>query len=90
MLADVAFSLNLGRKPLPVRQAFVCRTHDEALAALADPVPPPVRLDPGVSHSVVFLFRVRGKPTPISGTNFTGKKIASVRKSIVAVTLWFP
>jgi acyl transferase domain-containing protein len=58
-LADVAFTLNVGRKTLPVRQSFVCTNTDEALAALSKGKP--VHCDSAKSHAVVFLFPGQGK-----------------------------
>ncbi len=66
-LADVAFTLNMGRKPLPVRQSVVCSDRNEALAALSDGRQKPVALETGVRHSVVFLFPGQGKAYPELG-----------------------
>jgi len=74
-LADVAFTLNSGRKALPVCQAFVCRTRDEALAALADPAIRPVRVDPGIGRSVVFLFPGQGKAYANLGQELYRKEV---------------
>jgi amino acid adenylation domain-containing protein len=62
-LPDIAFTLNAGRKSLPVRQSFVCRNHDEAVSALSSTkaADPPVHLGSTTSHSVVFLFPGQGK-----------------------------
>jgi amino acid adenylation domain-containing protein len=60
-LADVAFTLNSGRKPLSVRDSFICTDHQDAITALRSGEGRPVRLDAGISRSLVFLFPGQGK-----------------------------
>ncbi|HXB23008.1 MAG TPA: amino acid adenylation domain-containing protein, partial [Candidatus Solibacter sp.] len=62
-LADVAFTLNIGRKALPVRQSFICANNEDALAALSNGHAgnKPAHLASDISHSVVFLFPGQGK-----------------------------
>ena len=62
-LTDVAFTLNAGRKPLPVRQSFVCSSREEAIALLSSgrAEDKPIYLAPAVSRSIVFLFPGQGK-----------------------------
>ncbi len=61
--ADVAYTLQVGRKAFPVRQAFLCRDRQEALEVLANPNPE--RSWTGSSRdgrSVVFLLSGEGGP----------------------------
>ena len=60
-LADVAYTLNTGRKAFPVRQAFVCGTRDEASRGLAAEGLSPVELAGDAGPSTVFLFPGQGK-----------------------------
>lgn len=62
-LADVAFTLNTGRKEFPVRQSFLCSNREEAIAALASTQTKnkPVRLPSEVRQSVVFMYPGQGK-----------------------------
>ena len=59
-LADAAFTLQTGRSPLELRQAFVCEDRDEALRIL-DPAarPAPSRSEP-VPSKMVFMFTGQG------------------------------
>ena len=67
--ADVAFTLNSGRKPLAVRDSVVCTDHEEAISALRSGKARPVHLDAGVTQSVVFLFPGQGKAYTELGRN---------------------
>ncbi len=57
-LADVAYTLQVGRRVFEHRRALVCRDHDEALRLLAAPDRAPVRTaqQAPLSRSVAFLF----------------------------------
>ena len=55
-LADLAFTLNSGRKSLATRQTIVCASREEAVSALLPGKGRPIQVDPSVSPSVVFLF----------------------------------
>lgn len=57
-LADVAWTLQVGRKPLAYRRALVAANRQEALAQLAKPTRA-VRAEPG-ERPVVFLFPGQG------------------------------
>ncbi len=59
-LADVAYSLHVGRRRLDARDAFVVRSREQALDALArDPVTA-APLDRDAAPSVVFMFPGQG------------------------------
>lgn len=57
-LADVAWTLQVGRKPLAYRRSLVVSGHQQALTRLARPVEA-VRTEPG-EHPVVFLLPGQG------------------------------
>lgn len=61
-LADMAYTLQIGRKPLPYRRMALCRDHDDALTVLTGG--DPKRLFDGVTtaakHSVTFMFSGQG------------------------------
>ncbi|GHE06683.1 polyketide synthase [Streptomyces alanosinicus] len=64
-LADVAHTLQTGRTAFPHRAAVVCRTKDEAIAALDRPAEPVLR--PGSMNRdrvVAFLFPGQGAQRP--------------------------
>lgn len=66
-LADVAFTLQSGRKPLAQRRAVVCRDRDEAVAALSAPNDAaPAKHEPA-DRPVVFLFPGQGAQYPNMG-----------------------
>ena len=56
-LADVAWTLQTGRRGFPLRRAVVARDRDEAVAALSRPQPARQALD---NPSVAFLFPGQG------------------------------
>ena len=60
-LADLAFTLNAGRKSLPARYAFVCTNREEAILGFNAEVKKPQAVDANVTPSVVFLFPGQGK-----------------------------
>ena len=57
-LADVAYTLQVGRKPMELRRLAVCSTPGEAAALLADPDPENRRTfkTAGENRPVVFMF----------------------------------
>jgi acyl transferase domain-containing protein/NAD(P)-dependent dehydrogenase (short-subunit alcohol dehydrogenase family)/acyl carrier protein len=59
-LADIAFTLNVGRRDFAFRQSFVCNNTEDAIAALTDSKEKPVRTL-AQERPVVFLFPGQGK-----------------------------
>ncbi len=61
-LADVAFTLQRGRRHFPHRLAVACRNHADAQALLTGPISARLNLGkaPAVSPSVVFMFPGQG------------------------------
>jgi amino acid adenylation domain-containing protein len=59
-LADVAFTLNVGRRDFAFRQSFVCANAEDAIAALTSSKERPVRAV-AQERPVVFLFPGQGK-----------------------------
>jgi amino acid adenylation domain-containing protein len=61
-LADVAYTLQVGRKELKQRQMLVCRDHDDALTVLAgdDPTRILAQMQERADRPVVFLFPGQG------------------------------
>lgn len=61
-LADVAYTLQVGRQAFEHRRMVVCQTADEAIATLQTPTTPPVltHQQPEVSRSITFLFPGQG------------------------------
>jgi amino acid adenylation domain-containing protein len=59
-LADVAFTLNSGRRAFPLRQSFVCANTEEAIATLSNSKEKTVRANE-LQRPVVFLFPGQGK-----------------------------
>lgn len=61
-LADVAYTLQVGRRVFDYRRMVVCQTVEEAIAALQAPTAPPVltHQQPDISRSVAFLFPGQG------------------------------
>ena len=59
-LADIAFTLNAGRRDFAFRQSFVCANAEDAIAALTDSKEKPVRAL-AQERPVVFLFPGQGK-----------------------------
>jgi phthiocerol/phenolphthiocerol synthesis type-I polyketide synthase E len=57
-LADVAWTLQVGRQQHALRRFAVCTTPSEAIAALADPAPPAIARDG--APRVVFMFPGQG------------------------------
>jgi phthiocerol/phenolphthiocerol synthesis type-I polyketide synthase E len=68
-LADVAFTLQAGRRRHPHRLALVCRDRADAVEALRDPPPSRSvrRHDPALGRPVVFLFPGQGAQHPGMG-----------------------
>ncbi len=68
-LADVAFTLQCGRRAMPYRRTLVATNHKEAVDLLRNPLPPAVKQGfwDGLSHqrSLTFLF-------PGGGSQFLG------------------
>lgn len=63
-IADVAFTLNAGRVPLPFRTSVVCRSHDDAIAALEKMERNEAQIasvSASVRPSLVFLLPGQGK-----------------------------
>jgi amino acid adenylation domain-containing protein len=59
-LADIAFTLNVGRRDFAFRQSFVCNNTEDAIAALTSSKENPVRAL-AQERLVVFLFPGQGK-----------------------------
>ncbi|MDY7023049.1 MAG: type I polyketide synthase, partial [Cyanobacteriota bacterium] len=61
-LADVAFTLQVGRQAFNHRRILVCRTCEQAITALENPQPPNVFTQKRLpqSRSVVFMFSGQG------------------------------
>jgi acyl transferase domain-containing protein/acyl carrier protein/NAD(P)-dependent dehydrogenase (short-subunit alcohol dehydrogenase family) len=59
-LADIAFTLNAGRKDFAFRQSFVCANPEDAIAALTNVKDKPFRLL-AQERPVIFLFPGQGK-----------------------------
>jgi polyketide synthase PksJ len=59
-LADIAFTLNAGRRDFAFRQSFVCANAEEAIAALTEFREKPVHVGTQ-ERPVVFLFPGQGK-----------------------------
>src|SRR5580765_6309258 len=59
-LADIAFTLNAGRRDFAFRQSFVCAAAEDAIASLASSKEKPVRAI-AQERPVVFLFPGQGK-----------------------------
>jgi phthiocerol/phenolphthiocerol synthesis type-I polyketide synthase E len=61
-LADVAYTLQLGRRDLPYRRVMVCRDTAEAMHLLANPLDPAVRTARAdrPARDVIFLFPGQG------------------------------
>ena len=59
-LADIAFTLNAGRRDFAFRQSFVCANAQDAIAALTESKEKPVRAV-AQERPVVFLFPGQGK-----------------------------
>ena len=62
-LADVAYTLQAGRRAWPYRRIVVCQSLDEAVTCLEKPVAPTVRsaqVAPNAAPGVVFLFSGQG------------------------------
>ncbi len=58
-LADVAYTLQLGRAQLPLRRAVSCASHAQAVAALSAPAPA-VSAAPAAKPRVTFMFPGQG------------------------------
>jgi acyl transferase domain-containing protein len=63
-LADVAFTLALGRPALRARRILVGSDHDEVIRALADPARLATRNDPPGARPIAFLFPGQGSQHP--------------------------
>lgn len=61
-LADVAYTLQIGRKRFDYRRAWVCHDRESALAALqgADPAHQIISAGPDLDRTIVFLFSGQG------------------------------
>jgi len=61
-LADVGYTLQVGRQRFEHRRMVVCQTSEEAIAALQAPTTPPVltHAQPDVSPALAFLFPGQG------------------------------
>jgi len=61
-LADVAFTLQTGRKTLNYRRMFVCRNTENAIAGLENPDPGHVQsvFQEAISRDIVFMFSGQG------------------------------
>jgi malonyl CoA-acyl carrier protein transacylase/NAD(P)-dependent dehydrogenase (short-subunit alcohol dehydrogenase family) len=59
-LADIAFTLNAGRRDFAFRQSFVCANAEDAIAALTSSKEEPVRAV-AQERPVIFLFPGQGK-----------------------------
>jgi phthiocerol/phenolphthiocerol synthesis type-I polyketide synthase E len=59
-VADVAYTLQVGRRHWPYRRAAVCRNHDEACAVLAATDRLSTARTPAVTREVVFMFTGQG------------------------------
>ena len=57
-LADVAFTLQVGRRRFPHRRFVVCRSVEEGVAALRQPLAKPVvsRIDEACERTIAFMF----------------------------------
>lgn len=66
-LADVAYTLHAGRKPLDHRRALVCRDHDEAAAACASKQGAITASARSTEPKVAFLFPGQGAQYPNMG-----------------------
>ena len=66
-LADVAYTLMVGRRAFAHRRILVCRTRDEAIAALAAQTGLLTSSAESTQHPVVFLFPGQGAQYPHMG-----------------------
>ncbi|MBF2003590.1 MAG: type I polyketide synthase, partial [Synechococcales cyanobacterium M58_A2018_015] len=64
-LADVAYTLQIGRRPFPHRRVILCDSHEQALQALAHPQPAVIA--PATPPPVAFLFPGQGSQYPNMG-----------------------
>jgi amino acid adenylation domain-containing protein len=67
-LADVAFTLNSGRRAFPLRQSFICANTEEAIATLSSSKEKTVHANE-LERPVVFLFPGQGKAYADLGTD---------------------
>lgn len=67
-LADVAYTTQAGRSRFTYRQAFVCRTLDEAVRRLETPAAPPVEPVPSEGGSPALVMMFPGQGTPVVDT----------------------
>ena len=79
-LADVAYTLQIGRKPFPHRRAVVCATREEAITLLTKPEPREKtewqRRVPATAPTVAFMF-------PGQGSQYVGMGSALYRNEPV-------
>jgi acyl transferase domain-containing protein/NAD(P)-dependent dehydrogenase (short-subunit alcohol dehydrogenase family) len=68
-LADVSFTLAVGRRAFPERYAIVCNSHDEAVAKLRVRLPSPV-VAPRSKARAAFLFSAEHSPEVHSCSEF--------------------
>jgi len=66
-LGDVAYTLQLGRKPFAYRRAFVCRDSADAVVALLDPKRALTANEPAKRRDVAFMFPGQGTQHPQMG-----------------------
>jgi amino acid adenylation domain-containing protein len=59
--ADVGFTLNVGRKTLPIRQGFAVASREDVISHLRDKEAKSTYVPSNASRSIVFLFPGQGK-----------------------------
>ena len=83
-LADVAFTLQVGRRRFPHRRFVVCRSVEEGVAALRQPLAKPVvsRIDEACERTIAFMFPGRVRNTSGWHAAYTNGNLSSAIASI--------
>ena len=83
-LADVAFTLQVGRRRFPHRRFVVCRSVEEGVAALRQPLAKPVvsRIDEACERTIAFMFPAGVRNTSGWHAAYTNGNLSSAIASI--------